>query len=142
MNPNKVCLLRVDKRLLIDLLRPDGTKLFKSWGMPEDAELLGVTDCQVSPNIILLKIWSDQFEEVTPGGAIPYMDVQFSCIDVKQALSFDNARNGELSWGSAELDALLRAKDEACLACDFPKAAELRDQADKLKKKLQESVRS
>lgn len=85
-------------------------------------------------NEIVLKIWSDQFEEVPAANHIPEMDVQFSCIDVKQALSFPSRE--EPSWGSAELDALLRAKDEAVADCDYHKAAELRNQADKLKKKL------
>jgi hypothetical protein len=88
MNVNKVKLLRVDKRLLIELLSPDGTKIFKSHGMPNDAEILGIVDCPYSH--IELKIWSDQFEELPSGYAIPYMDdVQFSCIDVKQALRLD-----------------------------------------------------
>lgn len=90
MNVDKVKLLGVDKRLLIDLLRSDGTRLLKSNGMPDDAELLGVTDCPHNQNNIALKIWSDRFKEVPSGGAIPYMDdLQISSIDVKQALRLD-----------------------------------------------------
>lgn len=55
-------ILRLSKDVLLELLRLDGTSLISIEGMPEDAQITGVSDrAWFSNDDIGIKVWSSEF---------------------------------------------------------------------------------
>jgi hypothetical protein len=73
----RLIILRVSTEALAALFSLDGSRKIRLEGMPADAKIVGVSgDAGFYSDIIAFKVESQEFPEIEPFAAIPYMELK------------------------------------------------------------------
>jgi hypothetical protein len=78
---SRVRILRITTELLVQLLRGNYRRAWRSTGLPDDARIIGAGLEGAPHGNVVLEIWSSAFDPVPPGGLFP--DLALACEQVE-----------------------------------------------------------